>query len=149
MICMRPRPAAFFRKTFLHPVPSRPAVPSRRPVLSARAGGRIAPAAGFAPVRRCPSLSADIERHTKTMTYTIRAQYSGHGSSERNEKMCETETRYFWKLAAALRDAKASGNATAISESVDDLEVIAMHGAPRIAAQAQRLADTARHVVAR
>ena len=60
--------------------------------------------------------------------------------------MCETETRYFWKLAGALRDAKASCTATAISEAIDDLEVIAMHGAPRVAAQAQRLAATSRPV---
>ena len=59
--------------------------------------------------------------------------------------MSETETRYFWKLASALRQASEKGDAQAINEAADDLEVIALHGAPRIAAQAQRLADTARH----
>jgi hypothetical protein len=58
--------------------------------------------------------------------------------------MRETETRYFWKLAGALREAKASGNATAICDAIDDLEIIALHGAPGIAAQAQRLAASAR-----
>jgi hypothetical protein len=45
----------------------------------------------------------------------------------------ETETQYLWKASLAARQAARAGDIPAACEAIDDLEAIALHGAPKAA----------------
>jgi hypothetical protein len=58
--------------------------------------------------------------------------------------MIETEIRYFWQLASALRQAAERDDALALWEARDDLEVLAIHAAPPLAGRAKGILAKAR-----
>lgn len=45
----------------------------------------------------------------------------------------ETETQYLWTASLAAREAARAGDVPAACEAIDDLEGIALHGAPKAA----------------
>ena len=45
----------------------------------------------------------------------------------------ETELRAFWKASAAMQAAARAGDIPAAREAIDELEGIALHGAPKAA----------------
>ncbi len=45
----------------------------------------------------------------------------------------QTETQYFWNASLAARQAARAGDVPDACEAIDDLEAIALHGAPKAA----------------